>query len=196
MRERTRQGTPGPQLLARDAGDAAGEHLELVRGGRRRRLRRGGRDRPPLGGGIEQYAQDLGARDAVDRCVVDLREHRDAAALEALDDVHLPQRARAVQRPCVDPRDLLGELMVIARRGQGQFAHVVLEVEVGILDPVRVIEAERNQREPPAERRQQMQALQQHRGHALRGQDTARCRGRVVDRQARDMAMGTAVLHG
>ena len=86
--------------------------------------------------------------------------------------------------------------MVVTRRGQGQFAHVVLEVEVGILDPVRVIETERNRREPPAERRQQMHALQQHRGHPLRSQDTARRRRRVVDREARDVAMGTAVLHG
>ena len=49
-----------------------------------------------------------------------------------------------VERSRVQPRHLDAELPPIARPGQGDVPHVVLEVEVRILDPIRVIEPQRH----------------------------------------------------
>ena len=103
----------------------------------------------------------------------------------ALDDVELPQRPRAIQRQRHDPRDLVGELLVGARRRERHLAHVVAEVDLGLLDPVRMVEPERHLGEAPAQRRQL--------GGALLDQprDLARDRTR---RRARSMASSIARL--
>ncbi len=136
-----------------------------------RRRRRRPRRRPsvPSCGGqlaalrreVEQQAHDLRARQPVDDGVVDLREHRRVPGAQAVDEVQLPQRPRAVQRPGDDARDLRGELRVGAGPGEGELAHVVVEVEVVVVDPVGVVEAERHLGQAPAQRRQQRQALGQ-----------------------------------
>ena len=61
---------------------------------------------------------------------------------QALDQVHLPERVVAVQAALEDPRGLLGELAQVAGRGQRELAHVVVEVDLGLLGPERVVEAE------------------------------------------------------
>ena len=79
---------------------------------------------------------------------MDLRHQRDVPVRQPMDQVHLPQRSRAVERPREDPRDLLGQLAVGRRRRQRQLAHVVLEVEVRIVDPIWVVQAERHLLQP------------------------------------------------
>mgnify|MGYP006137786031 CR=1 FL=1 len=74
-----------------------------VRAARGSRLRLHGgrlglRGRRRLGLEAAQVGQQAHARHAVDGGVVHLGEHCDPAAGQALDDPHLPQRARAVQR--------------------------------------------------------------------------------------------------
>ena len=68
------------------------------------------------------------------RAVVSLRSRggRKAkiAVAEPVDQIQLPQRARAVERTREDPRDLLRKLRVGGRRRQRQLSHVVLEIEV------------------------------------------------------------------
>ena len=91
--------------------------------------------------------------------MVNLREHRDLAVGQAVDQIDLPQRSRAVKRTREDPRHLLGQLLVRRRRRQRQLAHVVLQVEVRVVDPVRIVEPERDLLEPPAKRRKQRQPL-------------------------------------
>ena len=90
---------------------------------------------------------------------MDLRVKADQAVREALDHVHLPERAGAVERARVDARDQVGELLVVAGLRKPDVAQVKVEVEVRVLDPVRVIETERHLDQPPAIRRQQMNAL-------------------------------------
>ena len=66
---------------------------------------RGLRAGPPGGSGrpggvrlvVEQHGHQVGARDAVDHAVVDLRDDRPPAVLQALHHPDLPQRARPVQ---------------------------------------------------------------------------------------------------
>jgi hypothetical protein len=67
--------------------------------------------------------------------------------LEALDEPALPQRLGAVERLRVDPRGQPPELLLGAGRGQRAVAQVVLEVEVGIVDPERATGLERRVRE-------------------------------------------------
>ena len=61
-----------------------------------------------------------------------------------MDQVDLPQRAAAVEMAGMQPGRLLGQLLVVAGRGKGQLADVILDVEVRVLDPVRLVEAERD----------------------------------------------------
>ena len=144
----------------RQARQPAAEHLELAGDALGRCTARvGRRDLAPLGARVEQHAEDLVARHAVDDRVVDLGQQRHAAALQAVDQVELPQRAGAVQRPGEDPRDGLGQLAVVAGRRHRRVADVEVQVEVRVLDPVRVVEPERDLDQPPAERRQQVDAL-------------------------------------
>ena len=67
-------------------------------------------------------------------------QHGEVVTLEALEDVHLPQRPGAVHRPADDAGHLRGELLVVAGRRDGHVAEVEVEVEVGVGDPVRVVE--------------------------------------------------------
>ena len=91
--------------------------------------------------------------------MVNLAHHRDSVAGEAVNQVQLPQRPGAVQRPGVDARHLLGQLSVGPRRRQGDLANVELEVEVRVVDPVGVVEVERHLRQPPPERRHEGEPL-------------------------------------
>ena len=88
-------------------------------------------------------------------------------ALEALDDPQLPERTAAVERAPGDLGRELGKLVEAARRGQRCTADVVIEVEVGILDPHRVMHAERDLDHAPAERLEARQALGDELPHRL-----------------------------
>ena len=127
-------------------GDALHERVGQELGARRRRGRlpeadgRGHRGR--VGARVEEDRGDVDARDAVDERVVGLRDHRPAGGAvrvgrEALDDVHLPERLGAVELLGEEPPAEGRELLVAARGRQGAVAHVVADVEVGVVDPHR-----------------------------------------------------------
>jgi hypothetical protein len=119
---------------------------------------RAGRKAAPLGRRVEQDTEDLGTRHAIDGGVVHLGEDRHPVAVEPVDEVELPQGAGAVQRPGDDARDLLGEHARIAGSWERQLADVELEVELGLVVPVGVVEPERHFDQSPVKRRQQVQA--------------------------------------
>ena len=73
--------------------------------------------------------REVDAGDAVDQRMVGLGDQREAVALEALDQPHLPQRLRAVEALGEDPRGQAQELVLGAGLGQRGVADVVLEVE-------------------------------------------------------------------
>ena len=66
-----------------------------------------------------------------------LCDDREAIALDAVDEPHLPDRLRAVEPLREDPRREVPELLLRARRRQGGVADVVVEVELGVVDPYR-----------------------------------------------------------
>ena len=107
---------------------------------------------------VEEQDADVDHRDAVGERVVGLVDDREAVALEPLDQVQLPERSRAVQRRREGLGDRLAELLFAAGRGQLRAAHVVVDVEVGVIDPEGTAELQRRHREPLAQARQQVQA--------------------------------------
>ena len=101
----------GPSRLARQAQAGPREQLQfrrhaigLPRLGRRPDLR-------PLRVLVEHQRQQLHPRRAVDRCVVEDREDREALIGQALDDVGQPQWPPPVERPRDDAPDEVGELL-------------------------------------------------------------------------------------
>ncbi len=190
-----RHAARGAQRLAREVEHPAGEHLGL-RWMAVGIARLGRRDLAPLRALIEQHGEDLGARHAVDRRVVDLGHQRHVPALEPVDEVDLPERVGAVQRAREDAGDRLGDAVRRAGRRHGALADVEVDVEVGVLDPVRVIEVERDADQLPAERRQQVQPLAHQAADVLDRDLAARRRGGVVDREPRHVAVGPRRLHG
>ena len=83
-----------------------------------------------------------------------LREHRPAPVGEALDDVDLPQRPTSIHVSTDDARHLIAELVGGTGRSETDVADVVVEVEVGVVDPVRMVEPERDVDESATHRRQ------------------------------------------
>ena len=109
--------------------------LALVRGDLRDRRR------------VEEHGHQVDAADPVDQRVVGLGDQREAPALEALDEPRLPQRLGAVQPLRVDARGERAQLLLRARLRQRRVAHVVLEVEVAVVDPDRPAGLKRRERE-------------------------------------------------
>ena len=137
--------------------------------------------------------RDFDARNAVDGGVMDLRQDGEAAlrqtlhSVEPLDHVHLPERLAQVERPRVNARRLDAQLPPIARSRQRDVSHVELDVEVGILDPVRVIETEGHLDQFLAKTAREMQTRFEVLQDALE-RDMRIGRSRlVVDRQSADV---------
>ena len=171
----------------RRAGRAPASRLRAARRRHRRGLRLAAA--PPLRREVEQQPHDLGAGHAVDDRVVDLREHRDVARLQAVDQVELPQRPAAVERPRGDPRDLLGELLVVARRRQRDLA------DVEVAGRSRCRPPSRGSRGPAAPRPGASAAAaagaaarRSAPGRPAQLSEPAGRRRRVEDRQARDVS--------
>ena len=99
----------------------------------------------PVGGRVEQHLADVDGLAAVDQDLVALGQQRDAAVLEALHEVALPQRTAPVERPRRDARDELAELVHRSRARQRGASYVVAEVEALVVHPGRVGQPPRHQ---------------------------------------------------
>lgn len=99
---------------------------------------------------VEQASEDLGSAHSVDQRVVDLGQDGSSAAVQSLDEPHVPQRPRPIERKSREVPDDLGELDRRARRGHGDAMEVRVEIE-GALHPDRVVETQRDLLEMLAE---------------------------------------------
>jgi hypothetical protein len=79
--------------------------------------------------------------------VVGLRQDGEAAVRESLDDPELPERLVAVEPLREDAAGQVAQLLLAAGLGQRGLAHVVVEVEVRVVDPDRTALAQRHERE-------------------------------------------------
>jgi hypothetical protein len=175
--------------MARHGLEPAAQHLEPPRNSLAVTALLGrARDLAALGGRVEERGEDLVAGHAVGRRVVELREQAEVPVAQAVEQVELPQRPGAVEGARADPRDRLGDLALVAGRRDRRLAHVVLDVEVGVLDPVGQVEVERDLDEPPAKRRNEVQPLLHAAPQVLDGHRPAGGGRRVVDPEHADVA--------
>ena len=111
-----------------------------------------------MAGRVEQQHRHLDRGDAVDERVVGLAHDRPAAAAQPADEVHPPQRVAGVERRREQRARQLAQLARARGRRQRQRVHVARDVEAGVVDPMRVAEAEPRARDAPAEARHVLQA--------------------------------------
>ena len=135
-----------------DDGRGSGSHGSVGKGT--------GRDRGPTS---RKAASSDGPRHPVQHGVVELGHQGRAATGQAFDHHHLPQRAVRVERAAHD----VGDQVVAARRpppGSGRLArrYVVVELELGVVDPHRVVQAEGHPQRPLAQPGHQVDPLLDH----------------------------------
>ncbi len=149
---------------------------------------------------VVQQRRDLGAAIHVDRRVVDLGQYREAVGrqveegVQSLDKVQLPKRPGEVQWPGVDPRGLDAELPPVARVRQRDMANVVLEIEAIVLDPVGIVDLERNVQQLLPEDRRQVQPALDVLQQALEPHPAPGGRRGVIDVDQRDVGICVATL--
>src|SRR5207253_1969157 len=114
----------------------------------------------------------------------DFREHGGVPVLEAVDQVQLPQRPRTVEWSREDARHLLGQLLLATWRRQRDLAYVEVEVEVRVVDPVRVVEPEGHLDELPLERWKQWKPVPEQPFDVATAQRFARPGARIENGQA------------
>ena len=96
----------------------------------------------------------VGRRDAVGQHVVHLVDDRDAVVCQTFGDIHLPQRTAAIQRSAGDLTDQLIEFPTPAGGGHPHLAKVIVEIDVVVLHPHRMMQLHRDVHELVAQRRQ------------------------------------------
>ena len=191
----------GPRSVARIAADdllragealadRVAEQLEIGRLGPGRPFRRPQRGRGRVGLEVEEDGGYVNPGDAVDERVVALADDREAVALEALDEPQLPERLRAVELLGEDPRGEVAQLLLGAGRRQGGLADVVIEVQVGVVDPDRAPLAERDEAELLAKARDEVEARLDVVAELVVGRRRA-----VEDDRRGDVHVGAAALH-
>jgi hypothetical protein len=92
-------------------------------------------------------------------------DREDGTAGEALDHVNLPPRAPPVEILGGELRCEVGELALVARRRDRDVTQVVVEVEIGVLDPVGMVEPERHAHETATERSDEVEPLDEELAH-------------------------------
>jgi hypothetical protein len=121
--------------------------------------------------------------------VVALGDDREATAVQPVDQPHLPHRLRAVEALREDTRGERAELLLGTRLRKRRVAHVVVQVEVGVVDPDGAALAIRDELQLLAEPGDQMQP-----GEDVLAQLADLRRGPLEDRRRGDVHMGRAVL--
>ena len=93
---------------------------------------------------VHPARQQVGRGDTVGKGVVNLAKHRDPAVRQPFDEVHLPQRPAAIERRAGDPADRIIELAAASGAVDSIRTNVVLEVDLAVLPPHRMVELERD----------------------------------------------------
>ena len=87
-----------------------------------------------------------------------LADDREAVVVQALDQPQLPERLAAIELLGEDPRGEVAQLLLGAGRRQRGLPHVVVEVEVRVVDPDRPALVEGDEAQLLAEARHQVQS--------------------------------------
>ncbi len=89
---------------------------------------------------------------------------------------------------------LLAQLALIARRGKRDVADVVVDVDSAVVNPVRMVEAQRHTSQSPPQRGQEVHALGYQLANERRVERPARCGDGVIHPQCTHMALGAVVF--
>ena len=109
---------------------------------------------------LDRHRQLVGRRHPVGEHVVHLMDHGNFIARQPFCDIHLPQGTVAIQRGAGDLADQLVELTPPARGRNLRPADVVVDVDLGVLHPHRVMELQRNVDQLISQRSQRVQPRQ------------------------------------
>ena len=147
--------------------------------------------------GPQEHVQQIHARHPVDHAVMDLGDHREVlATLEALHDPHLPERLRAIEVLRHDPRSEAFQLALVPWPRQRRVSDVVMNVEVGIVDPHGMV-LERDERQALAVARDQVEPRVHVAADAIDVDATFRCAQRAdfVCRRSRHVHRRSRTFH-
>ena len=125
--------------------------------------------------------------------MVQQRHECDPVAFEAFDHPGLPERAVPIQRVGVDLFDQSAELLHPAGSGTDDAAHVRVEIEVGVLDPDRVMQVQRRRQVPQPEDGKQVHALGEHAAR-LRPRPPVGVRRRIEHADLQRVVVGAAAI--
>ena len=128
-----------------------------------------------------QYLDQFDARHAVDHGVVQLEEDDGASAGVAVEDGQVPQRAVALEEPAVQLTAHPGQHPIVSWGGERLLVDVVGDLEVGVVFPGGMGDAERRRHDLLAVPRQEVHAVADHPDH-VGGGDVA-----VVDHALGDV---------
>ena len=107
---------------------------------------------------VHQPREKVGRRDPVGQRVVHLADQGEAVVGHPFGEVELPQRPVAIQGSAGDLADDLVELAPAPGTRDLHPAQVIVEVDVAVLQPHRVVQLPRDLDEPVAQRVEQVQA--------------------------------------
>jgi hypothetical protein len=138
----------------------------------------------------KHHRHQIRGGDAVDHAVVGLGEQRPAPAVQALDHPQLPQRLVPVEVLGEDATGHLAQLLLAARRGERGVAQMVVEAEVGIVDPHGRPRAEGHEADLLPVPRDEAELAGDHRAEILKGR-----RRPLEDAHAADVHRRGVVLH-
>ena len=140
---------------------------------------------------VEDHLAEVDGRHPVDQDLVGLRQDREPAALDALDEVHLPQRTVPVEPARQDPAGQVPQLVDRPRPRQRGASYVVGQVEVLVVGPHRVGQPSRDRAQPLAVARHERDAVADQRDEPVvveaRRRRLEDLEGRVVHRRARGL---------
>ena len=127
----------------------------------------------PSGLEIEEEGGKLRPRYSVNRRMMRLGHQGSSARLQAPQHVDLPQRAIEIQRATDQVGGELTQLVHATRGPQSTPAKVVVEIEVRVIDPDRMVEMERHLHRSTPERRKKVKPALYHCLQAIKGKSAS-----------------------
>jgi len=167
---------------SRSDGDRVDDQIDVA--GRRLRNPRLLRQGPWALGEIQDRRCDVNRPDPVDHRMMRLVDQRNAAILQALDNVQLPQRPGPIERPGDQPADHVLQLGRSSGFRQRRPSNVVRQVEIRVVHPHRPRQPTRNETDPLPVTRHQGQPSGDEVDQVL---VVERARGRLQDHHAPDV---------
>ena len=136
-----------------------------------------------------QSVEQVNPAHPVDRRMMDLGDHSKAARgnprniVEPLNNGEFPRWATKIEWSCEDSCGLNAQLPPITRPGQGDMTNMIFQIEFSVLDPIGVVQIERNSDQTLAHGLGQLDPAFEMPQNVFEPHKAARRRFRVVNQQ-------------